>query len=138
MRLLLDTDAFCILAASGLLHDAVDLLGMDLAVCGRLPALPHMLRKGGRRGRCGWGAHRVAKRRSCNLKNPMWLGRSRCRHHGEVATLNTLPRPKALRHSVPALPVEEPSSPLLVYAAPLFEEEGHCGVPALVANIDHP
>jgi hypothetical protein len=46
MRLLLDTDAFCILAASGLLHDAVDLLGMDLAVCGRLPALPHMLRKG--------------------------------------------------------------------------------------------
>jgi len=46
MRLLLDTDAFCALAMGGLLYDAVDLLGTDLADCGRLPALPYMLRKG--------------------------------------------------------------------------------------------
>jgi hypothetical protein len=46
MKLLLDTDAFCKLAASNLLHDAAQALGAVLNDCGRLPALPHMLRRG--------------------------------------------------------------------------------------------
>ena len=43
MRLLIDSDAFCKLAASGLLSDAAALFNGE---CGRLPALPHMLRRG--------------------------------------------------------------------------------------------
>jgi hypothetical protein len=46
MRLLVDTDAFCKLAIGGVLDDAVQLLGADLSACGRLPALPYMLRGG--------------------------------------------------------------------------------------------
>ena len=46
MKLLVDTDAFCKLAVSGLFHDAVDLLGANMTECGRLPALPYMLQKG--------------------------------------------------------------------------------------------
>ncbi len=46
MRLLIDTDAFCKLGVGSLLVDAVGLLGADLRGCGRLPALPHMLRRG--------------------------------------------------------------------------------------------
>ena len=46
MRLLVDTDAFCKLAVGGVLHDAIGLFGADLSECGRLPALPHMLRRG--------------------------------------------------------------------------------------------
>lgn len=46
MRLLLDTDAFCKLSVGGVLRDSVLLLGSDLLDCGRLPALPYMLRKG--------------------------------------------------------------------------------------------
>ena len=46
MRLLVDTDAFCKLAVGDLLTDAVGLLGADLSECGRLPALPYMLRRG--------------------------------------------------------------------------------------------
>lgn len=46
MRLLVDTDAFCKLAVGSVLRDAVELLGASLRECGRLPALPHMLRKG--------------------------------------------------------------------------------------------
>ena len=46
MRLLLDTDAFCKLAVGGVLEEAVHLLGLELTDCGRLPALPHMLRRG--------------------------------------------------------------------------------------------
>lgn len=53
MRLLVDTDAFCMLAMGGVLHDAIALLGADLSECGRLPALPHMLRRGGLRKRFG-------------------------------------------------------------------------------------
>jgi hypothetical protein len=44
--LLIDTNAFCLLGAAGLLDDAVGLFGVDLSGCQRLPALPHMLRKG--------------------------------------------------------------------------------------------
>lgn len=46
MRALLDTDAFCKLAVAGVLHEAIRLLGVDLQECGRLPALPYMLRRG--------------------------------------------------------------------------------------------
>ena len=46
MKLLLDTDVFCKLSAIGLLEAAVDSLGADLTQCGRLPALPYMLKKG--------------------------------------------------------------------------------------------
>ena len=47
MRLLVDSDAFCKLAASDLLSDAAMLFGAELPDCGRLPALPYMLRRGG-------------------------------------------------------------------------------------------
>jgi len=53
MRLLVDTDAFCKLAVCGLLKDAVQLLGVTLTECGRLPALPHMLSRGRLRKRYG-------------------------------------------------------------------------------------
>lgn len=46
MKLLIDTDAFCKLAVSGLLHKAVNLLGVDLTECGLLRALPYMLKRG--------------------------------------------------------------------------------------------
>lgn len=55
MRLLVDTDAFCKLAVGGLLHDAIGLFGADLSECGRLPALPHMLRRGSLRKKFGAG-----------------------------------------------------------------------------------
>ena len=53
MQILIDTDAFCKLGISGLLDDSVKLLGASLAECGRLPALPYMLRKGRLRRRYG-------------------------------------------------------------------------------------
>ena len=46
MKLLIDTDAFCKLAVGGILEDGLRLLGVDLNECGRLPALPYMLRRG--------------------------------------------------------------------------------------------
>lgn len=46
MRLLSDTDAFCKLSAIGLFKDAAKLLGGVPAEVARLPALPHMLRRG--------------------------------------------------------------------------------------------
>ena len=49
LRLLFDTDAFCKLAVGGVLSDTLSLLGADLTECGRLPALPFMLRRGGLR-----------------------------------------------------------------------------------------
>lgn len=54
MKLLIDTDAFCKLGVGGLLFDSVDLLGASFAECGRLPALPYMLRRG--RLRTAFGA----------------------------------------------------------------------------------
>jgi hypothetical protein len=53
MQLLVDTDAFCVLAAGRLLSDAASLFDTDLSSCARLQALPHMLRKG--RLRKKWG-----------------------------------------------------------------------------------
>lgn len=46
MRLLIDTDAFCKLGTANLLTDAVAMFGAELRECGRLPALPYMLRRG--------------------------------------------------------------------------------------------
>ncbi len=46
MRLLIDSDAFCKLGASDLLGEAVAALGASLEECGRLAALPYMLRRG--------------------------------------------------------------------------------------------
>lgn len=46
MKVLVDTDAFCKLGLAGLLTDAVASLGAQLTDCERLPALPHMLRRG--------------------------------------------------------------------------------------------
>ena len=46
MQLLFDSDAFVKLGVCGLLDEATRLLGVDLRQCGRLPALPHMLRRG--------------------------------------------------------------------------------------------
>lgn len=46
MKLLIDSDAFCKLGTGGLLLEGLSLLGTDLASCGRLPALPYMLRRG--------------------------------------------------------------------------------------------
>lgn len=45
MKLLVDTDAFCKLGIAGLLDPAVNTLVADGA-CARLPALPHMLKRG--------------------------------------------------------------------------------------------
>lgn len=53
MRLLVDTDAFCKLSACGLFQDAVNQLDLNISDCGRLPALPHMLRKGKLRKKYG-------------------------------------------------------------------------------------
>jgi len=53
MKLLIDTDAFCKLAVSDLLREAVRVLGVELTECGRLAALPHMLRRGRLRRRYG-------------------------------------------------------------------------------------
>ena len=46
MRLLADTDVLCKLMATGLLEAAADLLGAKASAVERLPALPHMLRRG--------------------------------------------------------------------------------------------
>jgi hypothetical protein len=54
MKLLADTDAFCKLAIAGLLSDAIRrVFGAELRHCGRLPALPYMLRKGALRRKYG-------------------------------------------------------------------------------------
>ena len=53
MRVLIDTDAFCNLSVGGVLDDSLKLFGASLPECGRLPALPYMLRRGGLRTRYG-------------------------------------------------------------------------------------
>ena len=52
-RLLVDTDAYCKLGIAGLLTDAIATLGVQVEECGRLAALPYMLRRGGLRKRFG-------------------------------------------------------------------------------------
>ena len=46
MKLLFDTDAFCKLGIANLLHNVAQIFGTTLQECGRLYALPFMLRKG--------------------------------------------------------------------------------------------
>jgi len=46
MRVLVDSDVFCKLGIGNMLSDLLAVLGADIRECGRLPALPHMLRKG--------------------------------------------------------------------------------------------
>lgn len=45
-RLLVDTDVFAKLGIAGLLDQLYALFGVSVDACGRLPALPHMLRRG--------------------------------------------------------------------------------------------
>jgi hypothetical protein len=53
MTLLIDTDAFCKLALADLLTESASLLGLKLANCARLPALPYMLQRGSLFNRLG-------------------------------------------------------------------------------------
>jgi hypothetical protein len=53
MELLLDSDILCKLAAANLLPETAQVFGQTIADCRRLPALPHMLRRGGFRKRLG-------------------------------------------------------------------------------------
>src|SRR5688572_3676477 len=53
MELLLDSDILCKLAAADLLPETAKIFGLTVADCRRLPALPHMLRRGGLRKRLG-------------------------------------------------------------------------------------
>ena len=53
LRLLIDTDAFCKLAAAGLLDDVLAFFGVTRAECARLPALSPMLQRGHLRNRYG-------------------------------------------------------------------------------------
>lgn len=46
MKLLVDSDLFCKLGIANLLLPALSLLQSSLSECGRLPALPYMLRRG--------------------------------------------------------------------------------------------
>ena len=46
IRLLVDTDVYCKLSVPGFFEEAVHLLGVDVTECGRLAALPYMLKKG--------------------------------------------------------------------------------------------
>lgn len=48
-QLLVDTDAFCKLAAADLLDEVLALLSVSRVQCAVLPALPHMLERGGLR-----------------------------------------------------------------------------------------
>ena len=53
MKLLFDTDAFCKLGIANLLQNVAQVFGATLQECGRLYALPFMLRKGALRKRYG-------------------------------------------------------------------------------------
>jgi hypothetical protein len=52
-QLLIDTDAFCKLAAADLLDEALALLGVNRTQCAVLPALPYMLERGRLRKKYG-------------------------------------------------------------------------------------
>ena len=52
-RLLVDSDAYCKLGAAGLLHEAFSAFGVQVNDCGRLAALPYMLKRGRLRNAIG-------------------------------------------------------------------------------------
>ena len=60
MKLLGDSDAFCKLEGAGLLDHVAGLLGASRSECGRLPALPYMLRRGRLAQRLGAAAPALA------------------------------------------------------------------------------
>ena len=51
--MLIDTDIYCKLGVAGLLTDAIAVLGVPVEGCGRLAALPYMLRRGRLRRKFG-------------------------------------------------------------------------------------
>ena len=55
-HLLVDTDAYCKLEVAGLFVDAATLMGVPIEQCGRLAALPYMLRRGRLREKLGAAA----------------------------------------------------------------------------------
>ncbi len=55
-QLLVDTDAYCKLGVAGLFSNARAVLGVRVEECGRLAALPYMLRRGGLRKKFGGDA----------------------------------------------------------------------------------
>lgn len=55
-RLLVDTDAYCKLSVAGLFEDAVAALNVEIEECGRLAALPYMLKRGRLRMKYGGNA----------------------------------------------------------------------------------
>lgn len=56
MKLLFDTDAFCKFGIASLLESVAHIFGAKLQECGRLPALPFMLRRGSLRKLYGGSA----------------------------------------------------------------------------------
>ena len=80
MRLLVDSDVFCKLGMGSLLGEALAVLGADIGDCSRLPALPHMLRRGKLIRKYGAEACAnilpVAERmQSIPAPDPLWLDR---------------------------------------------------------------
>lgn len=78
MRLLIDTDAFYKLAIGNILDDTIGLFVTDLKYCGRLPALPYMLRKGRlpeKLGKqfCGQLIPKVESIQALSQPDAMWL-----------------------------------------------------------------
>jgi hypothetical protein len=78
MRLLIDSDAFCKLAIGGVFEDSIRMLGADLPDCGRLAALPHMLRRGKLRKTFGSDACDEVSRWTAavpvmSAPSPVWL-----------------------------------------------------------------
>ncbi len=53
MRLLIDTDVFCKVGQCGFLDDVLAIFGATKSDCGRLAALPHMLKRGRLRKQLG-------------------------------------------------------------------------------------
>lgn len=106
MNLLVDTDAFCKLGVAGLIEDAADVFGARLPDCGRLTALPHMLRRGNLVKRYG--------RNACDALIP----------HAEV--MPAVPRPGAAAlDSLAASDAIDPGE------AQLFAAAAELGIPVI-------
>lgn len=106
MNLLVDTDAFCKLGVAGLIEDAAGVFGARLPDCGRLPALPHMLRRGA-----------IVKRYGRNACDALIL-------HAE--TMPALPRPGAA-----ALDLLAANDAIDPGEAQLFAAAAELGIPVI-------
>jgi hypothetical protein len=89
--LLIDTDAFILLAGSGLLRPAIECLGFDAESSRRLPALPHMLAKSGGLRRKYSSDVRTRANVAC----------------GEIPPLNVAPEPETLQRLVDAADLDD-------------------------------